>query len=335
MRLDGFVHGGALDLMRARFPRAPQPWIDLSTGINPWPYPVGSPQPETLQRLPSVTATAACREAMAAAFGAPAACVLPVPGSELLIRLLPLLLRPRSGARVAVARPSFADHAEVWRAAGYRVVETSDPLAALATADLVVLCNPNNPDGRVWKPARLEAARAALAAKGGWLIVDEAYADVRPELSLAASGGRPGLILLRSFGKFFGLPGLRLGALIAPPDTVETARACLGVWSVSGPALAAGARAYRDAGWQRATRQRLATARARLDAVLNAAGLRVAGGTDLFRFVEVDDAGRVWQRLAERGIFVRGFDWSPNRLRIGLPPDAAAEERLSRALLAG
>ena len=235
---------------------------------------------------------------------------------------------------MAVARPSFADHAEVWRASECRVAQTSDPLDALATADLVVLCNPNNPDGRVWKPDRLEAARAALAAKGGWLIVDEAYADVRPELSMAAGGGRPGLILLRSFGKFFGLPGLRLGALIAPPDTVETARACLGVWSVSGPALAAGARAYRDAGWQQATRQRLATARARLDTVLNAAGLRVAGGTDLFRFVEVDDAGRVWRRLAERGIFVRGFDWSRNRLRIGLPPDAAAEARLSRALCA-
>ena len=238
---------------------------------------------------------------MAAAFGAPTACVLPVPGSELLIRLLPLLLRPRPGTRVAITQPSFADHAEVWRAAGGRVVEASDPLDGLATADLIVLCNPNNPDGRVWKPDRLEAARAALAAKGGWLIVDEAYADLRPELSMAASGGRPGLILLRSFGKFFGLPGLRLGALLAPPDTVETARACLGVWSVSGPALAAGAQAYRDAGWQRATRQRLATARARLDAVLNAAGLRVAGGTDLFRFVEVDAAGRVWRGLAERG----------------------------------
>ena len=334
MRLDGFVHGGALDLMRARFPQVPEPWIDLSTGINPWPYPVDSPQPETLHRLPSASATAACREAMAAAFGAPAACVLPVPGSELLIRLLPVMLRPRPGTRVVITWPSFADHAEVWRAAGCRVVETSDPLDALATADLVVLCNPNNPDGRVWKSDRLEAARAALAAKGGRLIVDEAYADVRPELSMAASSGRPGLILLRSFGKFFGLPGLRLGALMAPPDAVATARARLGVWSVSGPALAAGTRAYRDVGWQRTTRQRLATARARLDAVLNAAGLRVVGGTDLFRFVEVDDAGRVWHRLAECGIFVRGFDWSRNRLRIGLPPDAAAEARLRQALLA-
>ncbi len=334
MRMDECGHGGALDLMRARFPQAPEPWIDLSTGINPWPYPLDSSQPETLQRLPTATATATCRNAMAETFGAPAECVLPIPGSELLIRLLPTLLRPRRGTRVAITRPTFADHAKVWRAAGCRVIETPDPLDALASTDFVVLCNPNNPDGRVWNPDRLEAARTVLAERGGWLIVDEAYADVRPDLSMAAGGGRAGLILLRSFGKFFGLPGLRLGALMAPWDTLETVRQCLGVWSVSGPALAAGAQAYRDRGWQQDTRHRLATARARLDAVLNAADLRVVGGVELFRFVEVDAAGSVWHHLAKCGISVRRFDWSRNRLRIGLPPDADAEARLAQALLA-
>ncbi len=334
MGMDACSHGGALDLMHARFPQAPAPWIDLSTGINPWPYPLDSPQPETFQRLPTATATAICRDAMAEAFGAPTESVLPIPGSELLIRLLPTLLRPGHGTRVAITRPTFADHAEVWRATACRVIETSDPLDALASTDLIVLCNPNNPDGRIWGPDRLEAARTVLAERGGWLIVDEAYADVRPDLSMAAGGGRAGLILLRSFGKFFGLPGLRLGALIAPRDTLETVRRCLGAWSVSGPALATGAQAYRDGGWQQDTRHRLATARARLDAVLHSAGLRVAGGVDLFRLIEVDDASRVWHRLAGRGISVRRFDWSRNRLRIGLPPDAEAAARLARALLA-
>ena len=234
---------------------------------------------------------------------------------------------------MAITRPTFTDHAEVWRAAGCRVIETPDPLDALASTDLVVLCNPNNPDGRVWKSNRLETARATLAERGGWLIVDEAYVDIRPDLSVAAGGGRGGLILLRSFGKFFGLPGLRLGALIAPRDILETVRQCLGVWSVSGPALAAGAQAYRDGRWQQDTRHRLATARARLDAVLSSAGLRVVGGVDLFRFVEVDDADSAWHRLARDGISVRRFDWSRNRLRIGLPPDADAGVRLARALL--
>lgn len=334
MRMDECNHGGALDLMRARFPQAPEPWIDLSTGINPWPYPLDSSQPETLQRLPTVTATVTCRNAMAETFGAPAECVLPIPGSELLIRLLPTLLRPRRGTRVAITRPTFADHAKVWRAAGCRVIETPDPLDALASTDLVVLCNPNNPDGRVWIPDRLEAARAVLAERGGWLIVDEAYADVRPDLSMAMRGGRTGLIILRSFGKFFGLPGLRLGSLIAPQDTLETVRQYLGIWSVSGPALAAGAQAYRDRGWQQDTRHRLATARARLDAVLNATDLRVVDGVELFRFVEVDDAGSVWHHLAKCGISVRRFNWSRNRLRIGLPPDADADARLAQALLA-
>ena len=333
MRMGECTHGGALDLMRAHFPQAPEPWVDLSTGINPWPYPLDGPQPEVLQRLPTATATAACRDAMAEAFGAAAECVLPIPGSELLIHLLPTLLQPRRGTRVAITRPTFADHAEVWRAAGCRVIETPDPLDALTSTDLVVLCNPNNPDGRVWNPVRLETARVTLAERGGWLIVDEAYADVWPDLSMAAGGGRAGLIILRSFGKFFGLPGLRLGALIAPQDTLETTQHCLGVWSVSGPALAAGARAYRDSGWQRDTRRRLVAARTHLDAVLNSTGLRVVGGVDLFRFVEVDNADSVWRHLAKRGISVRRFDWNRNRLRIGLPPDADAGARLAQALL--
>lgn len=324
-----FRHGGALDQMQETFPDAPRPWVDLSTGINPWPYPVTGVPPGALHHLPTGADRDACREAMAAAFGADPESLLLAPGSELLIRLLPTIVRY---SHVIVLSPTYGDHADVWRNAGSKVTETADPLANAGQADAIVVCNPNNPDGRRFTAAELEHSRAKQAERGGWLIVDEAYADLTPAHSLAPAGGRENLIILRSFGKFFGLAGIRLGALIGPEPVRRRMSERLGAWPVSGQALAIGARAYRDLGWQAETRIRLGAARERLDRILTAAGLPVAGGCDLFRLVQVPDSKRLWQQLAERGIYVRHFDWSGTLLRIGLPPDAEAEQRLAAAL---
>lgn len=207
-------HGGALDSMRRRFPEAPEPWIDLSTGINPWPWPVPASHYSGLNRLPGAAELASCEAAMAAAFGAPRETVLAAPGSEMLIRLLPTVLQPR---RVAILAPSYGDHAQVWKQVDCELVESRDPLAD-AAADAVVICNPNNPDGRRFERTELTEALSRLTARGGWLIVDEAFADLEPGLSIAPLAGSGNLLALRSIGKFFGLAGLRLGALLAPPD---------------------------------------------------------------------------------------------------------------------
>tara|TARA_R110002051_G_scaffold1194_1_gene6507 strand:+ start:2313 stop:3305 length:993 start_codon:yes stop_codon:yes gene_type:complete len=323
------LHGGALDRMREAFPDAPAPWIDLSTGINPWPYPVGGIPEAAYHHLPTQAAYERCRTAMSQAFGAPLESLLLSPGSELLIRLLPGVISPE---RVAILSPTYGDHARAWKSAGYEIVETDAPLDMTGTADAVVLCNPNNPDGRRFDPDRLMTAAEKLAARGGWLIVDEAYTDICPELSIAAHGGRNNLIILRSFGKFFGLAGVRLGALIAPPPILTSLSEQLGVWPVSGPALAIGARAYRDRSWQEKTRVRLKEARANLDDTLRAAGLRVVGGCDLFRIVQTQDAASLWRRLAQKGVYVRRFDCSDHMLRIGLPADPESEQRLAGAL---
>ncbi|WP_084396623.1 threonine-phosphate decarboxylase CobD [Henriciella aquimarina] len=323
------VHGGALDRMRAAFPEASEPWIDLSTGINPWAYPHTDVPETALRHLPTHTAYDACRSAMAASTGAPEDSLLLAPGSELLIRLLPTIIAPE---RVAILSPTYGDHARVWRAAGCDLIETPDPLAAADRADAIVLCQPNNPDGRRFDTARLLETAAQLAARGGWLIVDEAYADLDRGLSLARYGGTEGLVILRSFGKFFGLAGLRLGALMGPESLREALQARLGVWSVAGPALHIGARAYGDLDWQDGTRARLAEARRRLDETLARAGLSIIGGTDLFCLVETEDATALWQRLARAGIYVRRFDWSEKLIRIGLPESDAAEARLADAL---
>ena len=196
----------------------------------------------------------------------------------------------------------------------------------------MVICNPNNPDGRRFEPAELEAVRLRLRRRNGWLIIDEAFADLEPGLSLAPRVDAGNLIVLRSTGKFFGLAGLRLGALLGPPNLLQSMAERLGVWSVSTPALVTGTAAYENHAWQTETRRRLTQARERLDRLLKGEQCRVVGGTDLFRYAEVDDARSAWQKLAARGVYVRHFPWTDRHLRIGLPKDAEAEARLLDAL---
>ena len=326
-------HGGDLAAAAAAYPDAPKPWIDLSTGVNPWPYPVPPLPMAVWGRLPGAAEEAALRHAAAGFFGvADPALVLPAAGAQPLLQALPRLL---NADNVAVAGPTYAEHAAAWRAAGAAVADRWTPDAVLngaLRADILVVVNPNNPDGRIWPPEVLLQVADAQAARGGWLIVDEAFADAVPAASLAARAGRPGLIVLRSFGKFFGLAGARLGFLLAAADVIPKARALLGPWSVSGPALALGAAAYADRQWISATRDRLSMAASALDAVLLGAGLEVVGGTSLFRLVACADGAALFRRLAAAGLWTRPFADQPQRLRLGLPPDDAALTRLQTAL---
>ncbi len=322
-------HGGALDLVKAMFPDAPEPWLDLSTGINPHAYPFDPPSKEAITHLPTRSAFEKCKAVMARVYGAPTKAILPTPGSEIVIRLLPTLLQ---GEKIAVPLPTYGDHVEVWQNAGRQVVQVSNPLETTDNADIVIVCNPNNPDGRRWSVEELRRCALQIAQQGKWLIVDEAYADLAPDQSVAHLAGQPGLIVLRSIGKFYGLAGLRLGAVLAPQEVLQSLEELLGVWAVSGPALEVGARALDDDEWAKQTRQNLNNMRNSVDTVLDHAGMKVFGGTDLFRYVEVADAEQVWRRLAEQGIYVRPFSWSDKHLRIGLPKCEAELQRLARAL---
>jgi len=323
------VHGGALDTMRARFPAVPEPWLDLSTGINPWQYPVGDIDMDSMSHLPTKAAYGACCDAMAVAFDCPVDALVLAPGSELLIRLLPLVLSLRT---VAICSPTYADHAAAWQAAGAHVVPVQDPYTVPKTAGAVILCNPNNPDGVHYSQDQLRDVLRTCEAQGRWLIVDEAYCDLIPQDSLCPYAGRHNLIIFRSFGKFFGLAGLRLGAMLAPKPIRDAVQALLGGWAVSGAALEIGRKAYRDTTWQQNTRDQLSVMRSRLDTALGTAGFRNIRGTDLFRFVDVADASLFFERLAVTGIYVRRFDWSQTHVRIGLPGTVKALAKLRTAL---
>jgi cobalamin biosynthetic protein CobC len=325
------VHGGGIAAAERRWGRPAAPWLDLSTGINPWPYPVPALEPAVWQRLPDDDAMHMLAEAARRYYGTPPACpIAAASGSQAIIGLLPQLFSER---RVLTIGWTYAEHAYRWRIAGHDVVELSELPETDALRDaIIILANPNNPDGRVIEPERLMALAERLARSGGLLIVDEAFADVVPAVSLSAMAGQNGLLILRSFGKFFGLAGLRLGLALGEAGLIQRLEAALGPWAVSGPALAIGARAMADTAWVSDMRQRLTAAGSAFDQTLRRLTLEPVGGTPLFRLVRRPQAVRLADALAQSGILVRSFAERPDWLRIGLPPDESATARLTGTL---
>jgi cobalamin biosynthesis protein CobC len=326
------VHGGDLGIARRLFPDAPEPFVDLSTGINPHPYKVPHLAPGVFARLPEAAALTSLAEAAANAYGAPsAACVAPAPGTQILLPLVAGLLRPCGAAVVA---PTYGEHARAAALAGHSVADIGD-IGAARDAGLVIVTNPNNPDGRLFDKGALIDLAKHLRPRGGLLIVDEAFMDVGPSgASLAGEVLRGNIVVLRSFGKFFGLAGLRLGFAIATPATAAQLTEMLGPWAVSGPALAVGTKALADRMWIDKTRGRLTQAATKLDTVLTDAGLRVLGGTTLFRLVQTPAADKLFHHLGRAGILVRPFPNNATWLRFGLPAKAKEWRRLQAALAA-
>ncbi|HEY1942431.1 MAG TPA: threonine-phosphate decarboxylase CobD [Roseiarcus sp.] len=322
-------HGGDLAVARRLAPDAPEPWIDLSTGINPHPYPLPVLAPEAWTRLPDRESVARLEAAAAARYSAPdPAQLVAAAGSQQIIQTLARLLPAR---RVGVLGATYAGHERAWRAAG-AVVERVEDAVRLADFDVGVIVNPNNPDGRVVDKDRLFALAEALAAHGRTLIVDEAFMDFDASVQSLAPNLPDGAIVLRSFGKAYGVAGLRLGFAVAPLAVADRLRAALGPWAVSGPAIAIGRLALADAAWLASAQARLAADAARLDWLLVDRGWTILGGTKLFRLAERRDARVVFERLLRAGVLTRPFAESPQRLRFGLPATGEHWERLTAAL---
>ena len=316
-------HGGKLLAAAARYGIKQDNWLDLSTGINPAGWPAPAIPAAVWQRLPETED--GLLEAAAAYYGS--AAVLPVAGSQAAIQALPRL---RAACRVGVPHPAYAEHAHAWRAAGHAVIawdagQNIDPL------DVLVLVHPNNPSGQTYTRAQLLDWHARLAARGGWLVVDEAFIDATPTESLADVFPRPGLIILRSLGKFFGLAGARVGFVLAEPTLLAALNKLMGPWAVSAPSRWVARAALADIAWQQAARAALPAAGARLADLLRSHGLAPAGGTALFQWVRTPDAAGWHERLARQGILTRLFA-DPASLRFGLPLAEPDWARLDAAL---
>lgn len=318
-------HGGRIDAAKALFPNAPAPWLDLSTGINPvaWTPPEGLAVDAA--PLPDRSALARLEALAAAHFGVAAERVAAVPGSEMALRLLPMLGVPQP---IVAVRPSYGTHGAV----AFARVDQSALNDWRGQAGSLLAANPNNPDGVHRSLEQLARLAAAQERAGGWLILDEAFADAMPGRGF---DGGDQVVVLRSFGKFFGLAGLRLGFVIAAPAVLARLRELLGDWPVSAHAMAWGGAAYADRDWIAETRIALGERVRAVDEVLARHDLTARGACPLFRMVETPEAPTIFQRLAAAGILVRPFADAPERLRFGVPAAAADLERLDRALRHG
>lgn len=320
-------HGGRLTEAARHFGGDPADWIDLSTGLNPVSWPVERTPRADWSTLPDPDLLTALEAQAALHFGADPAHVCAVPGSETALRLLAPMLG-MSGRAIA---PAYRTHAEAFA--------HSHPIVfggSTEGAEAVVLANPNNPDGALYPADALMRWHDAIAAAGGWLTVDEAFADCDPTASVAAQvNGSRRLIVLRSFGKFFGLAGLRLGFVIAPPVLLDRLRAVLGSWPLHTAALGIGTAAYADSAWIAETREALPRRAAALDVVLQRRGLNPQGACPLFRYLTQCDAPRLFERLARARILTRPFTDRPDALRLGVPADPAVLDRLDHALADG
>lgn len=312
------AHGGSLARARALFPQVREPWIDLSTGINPHSYPYSSIPDNAFSRLPEPADLDALKAVAAEYHGAPSPDhVAAGPGTQILLPIVASLYGTEGGKAVVLS-PTYAEHARACRLAGMEVVETDD-VGRLAEGHMAVVVNPNNPTGRIVARADLIGIAGAMREKGGLVVVDEAFIDVSDAESVAGMVAEGGLLVLRSFGKFYGLAGLRLGFAIGHPGDISRIESRLGPWAVSGPALHVARQALADVAWQGDMRRQLADESARLGALLADADLKVFGGSSLFRLVRDARAADLFAHFGRLGIMTRRFDERPDDLRIGLP----------------
>lgn len=318
-------HGGRLRKAALEYGIAEADWLDLSSGLAPWPFPVPDIPLRAWARLPETDD--GLEQAACDYYGA--AQVLPVAGSQMAIQLLPRLRRV---GKVGVLSPCYAEHAEAWRRSGYIVREVLEQEVDffLDSLDVLVVVNPNNPTGLSLTPSRLLDWHSKLAQRGGWLVVDEAFMDNTPQLSLAPFAHQVGLIVLRSFGKFFGLAGVRLGFVLAERKLLKLLAEQVGPWAVSGPTRVLGRACLLDAEGHARQRVRTEAASERLALLLEQHGFKPQGGCALFQWLSTDCAEELHAFMARRGILLRLFT-STSSLRFGLPADEADWTRLAQA----
>ncbi|WP_462378960.1 threonine-phosphate decarboxylase CobD [Pseudomonas sp. Marseille-QA0892] len=321
-------HGGRLRAAAKQFNIPLSDWIDLSTGIAPAGLPMLPIPASVWNRLPEPDD--GLREAASRYYGFDNP--LPVSGSQSAIQALPQIRRQ---ARIGIISPCYAEHAHAWRREGHSLLELTEAGVprALDRLDVLLVINPNNPTGRLIPPERLLEWHARLAERDGWLIVDEAFMDCTPESSLAQFGPRSGLVVLRSFGKFFGMAGARLGFVLADADLSVRLENLLGPWTVSGPTRFVATAQLLAAEDQRIQREALHAAGQRLAALLTDRGFPPTGGCPLFQWTVTRHAERLYRFLASNGVLVRLFH-QPASVRFGLPADESGWTRLDRALAA-
>ena len=328
---DGIKHGGRILAAAKKYHIPVAEWLDLSTGLNPHGWPVPAIPASVWQALPEDDdglQAAACQ------YYECDTC-LPVAGSQSAIQTLPSL---RSISKVGIISPTYAEHEYNWKLAGHKVIALSfeEVDAHIEELDVLVVINPNNPTGKIIKSDVLLSWHQQLSTRGGWLIVDEAFIDVTPEKSLVSAGTKPGLIILRSMGKFFGLAGIRCGFVISDRELLQRVTNKLGPWQLTGPTRFIAKQALLDKAWQVRSCEELSNASARLSQLLKEHGLTPEGGTAFFQWLSHAEAKEIYEACARKGILTRYFESGVNNMlpsiRFGLPYNDKQWQRLKQVL---
>ncbi len=266
LQASALLHGGDVETASDVFGIPVGDWIDLSTGISPFAYPNTQISPAALTCMPYQTKSfeRASSKYYALANNAEVPALAACNGSQQVISMLPQVL-----AQLPVLLPNigYAEHTEAWRQAGaeINVYNALDAQQAIDEIELqlsnnnachVVVINPNNPSGITFSAERLLGWARRLQGNAK-LIIDEAFIDVAPEQSVLNGYYHANMVVLRSFGKFFGLPGLRLGFVFATDDIGKRIKSNIGLWDINGPAQEIAVGAFDDVVWQRKTREAL------------------------------------------------------------------------------
>lgn len=343
-------HGGAIDAAAQRYGIPANEWLDLSTGINPVAYPVSPIDDVYWQRLPLAAELEQLKVAAKTYYDVPSVTQLVcAPGTQALIQNIPFWFRDQTDdhaiADVHITGPTYGEHERCWTRAGHhchvhetapkrRYTQLQDILSTSKPGSVIVLVNPNNPDGGLFAPDDVANLAQLALARACWLLIDEAFMDCRPDHSVCSRIDQmPNTIILRSFGKFFGLAGVRLGFAVMASELAGDLGRRIGPWAVPGPTIAVGTQALQDAHWQQETRARLTSDGLRLDNLIaRHSKLEPAGGTDLFRYYDGTDCVRVADHLAQQGILIRLFDHDQNKARFGFPGTASQWDRLEKAM---
>lgn len=357
--LERYGHGGDLTTAEAVYGRPAEKFLDFSSNMNPFGPPecVGAllgDRWRELARYPD-PAVRGLRRAIADKYRIAEESVLVGNGAAELIDLSIRALRPGS---VGLARPSFSEYEEAVRKTGGRVVDIplseADGFAlreeaarrAAQRADLLLLGHPNNPTGRLAdKDMLLRLIRDCVP-----LIVDEAFVDFAPDerevslIRLAAESEK--LYVIRSMTKFYAIPGIRLGYMVAHPDEIARIAALQVPWSVNAIAQWVGEAVLGEREYAVRTRRWLAEERPWLVGRLRELGLKVFPGDVNFLLVRIPahaglDVKRLQRLMGVSGVLIRdaslfaGLDESYFRVAVRLRVDnAALVDRLARALSA-
>jgi len=317
-------HGGRLDAAIEKYGGDREEWIDLSTGINPISYPLPEIPVLAWERLPDEKAEQQLIDAAREYYQVPESFeIVPAPGTQAIIELLPRILGVKT---VSIVSPTYAEHQHAWQKAGVEVVTAATPENECG---VLVVVNPNNPTAKIWSRIDLHAA----SNTAGSVVIDEAFSDTVPGASIVPEM-RDNMIVLKSFGKFFGLAGLRLGFAICRSEIASKMRNMIGPWAVSGPALKIGATAFRDLDWISRTNDRLQSDSRSLNNLLKENGLSVEAVNPLFVSAHHASASTIHEFLAKRHILIRPFPEREGYLRFGLCANREAFTRLEQALKA-